>query len=117
MEKTITIGDKDVRFKATASTTRKYRQRFGRDLFMDINKLVLNSQTGLTSGDLECFEDVAYIMAQQADDTIPDDPDEWLDQFEILDIYQVLPEIVELWGLNALTLEEPKKKVGKRSGN
>lgn len=117
MEKTITIGGQEVRFKATASTTRKYRQRFGRDLFMDINKLVANSQNGLTAGDLECFEDVAYIMAQQADPEIPEDPDEWLDQFEILDIYTVLPEIIELWGLNALTLEEPKKKVGKRSGN
>ena len=117
MEKTIKIGDQEIRFKATASTTRRYRQRFNRDLFVDINKLISNAQNGLTAGDLECFENVAYIMAKQADENIPDDPDEWLDQFEMMSVYEVLPEILELWGLNAMTLETPKKKAGKQSGN
>ena len=117
MEKYIKVGDIEVKFKATASTTRRYRERFGRDLFVDINNIIVNSQTGLTSGDLECFENAAYIMAKQADDTIPDDPDEWLDQFEIMNIYEVLPEIIQLWGLNAQTIEKPKKKVERQSGN
>ena len=117
MEKKIKVGDEEIAFKATASTPRRYRQRFGRDLFVDITTLVTNAQNGLTAGDLECFENVAYIMAKQADPNIPEDPDEWLDQFETLDIYQVLPEIIQLWGLNAMTIDEPKKKVERQSGN
>ena len=117
MEKIIKINGQDIPFKATASTTRRYRQRFGKDLFLDINKIIINAQTGLTSGDLECFENIAYIMAKQANEDIPDEPDEWLDQFELMSVYEVLPQILELWGLNTQTLEESKKKAGKRSGN
>lgn len=113
MEKTIKIGDQEVKFKATGGTTRRYRERFNKDLFSDINELSqhFNSGNALGSFDLECFENIAYIMAKQADDTIPDNPDEWLDQFEMLDIYEVLPQIAELWARNKEEIAEAKKKV------
>lgn len=118
MEKTIEIGNRQVSFKATASTTRKYRAKFNRDLFVDFNRLAPQMETGtLTADSLECFENIAYIMAKQADDSIPDDPDEWLDQFDMMSIYEVLPQLVELWGANVKTIEEPKKKAtGRQSG-
>ena len=68
-----------------------------------------NGQT-LSGANLEAFENVAYIMAKQADSTIPANPDDWLDQFEMFDIYNVLPELIELWGLSAEPIEESKKK-------
>ena len=49
---------------------------------------------------MEIFENVAYIMAYHADNTIPDNIDDWLDQFEMFSIYEVLPEILALWGTN-----------------
>lgn len=55
------------------------------------------------SEDLEISENVAYIMACHADPSIPGTIDEWLDQFEMFSIYQVLPQILELWGENLLT--------------
>ena len=118
MEKTIRLGDKEVKFKATASTPARYRERFNRDLFVDIQKLAPNVNSGtLTAGDLECFEDMAYIMAYQADNTIPENPDDWLDQFEMMDIYKVLPQLIELWGMNEETLNKTKKKVEEQSEN
>lgn len=99
MEKTIDINGQKVPFKATASTTRRYRQRFGRDLFSDMEALMKNAGN-LTGANLEAFENVAFIMAKQADPNIPDDPDEWLDNFEMMNIYEVLPQLIELWGLN-----------------
>ena len=48
--------------------------------------------------DLEIFENVAYIMAFHADPSIPKTIDEWLEQFEMFSIYEILPEILELWG-------------------
>lgn len=112
MEKIITIGDKEVPFKATASTIRRYRQKTGRDLLADMQSISasMSSTAGLSSANLQAFEDVAYVMAQQADPTIPADPDEWLDQFDMFSIYQVLPQLVELWGLSMETIAEPANK-------
>ena len=59
--------------------------------------------------DLEIFENVADIMAWHADPTIPGTIEEWLDEFEMFSIYQVLPEILELWGANLVTDIESEK--------
>ena len=66
--------------------------------------------------DLEIFENVAYIMAYHADPTIPKTIDEWLDEFEMFSIYQILPEILELWGSNLLTDIESKKELAEVNG-
>lgn len=117
MERTLNICGQDVKFKATASTTRRYRQKFQRDMFADMADLMQSAENGqLTATALETFENVAYIMAKQGDESIPDNPDEWLDSFDMMSIYDVLPELISLWGLNEETLETPKKKVGEQSG-
>ena len=48
-------------------------------------------------------------MAKHADPSIPDSPEEWLDGFNTFSIYQVLPEIIKLWGLNVQTTVASKK--------
>ena len=53
----------------------------------------------------------AYVMAKQADDSVPDDPLEWFDQFGMFDLTIAMPQILELWGMNTNTLAKPKKKV------
>jgi len=47
---------------------------------------------------------------------VPDTPDEWLDQFGTFSIYQMLPEIIELWGLNVQTQVESKKNFDRLTG-
>lgn len=34
---------------------------------------------------------------------------DWLDQFEMFSVYEVLPEILELWGTNLITDVQSKK--------
>ena len=116
IEKTIQIGTQEVRFRSSATVPRLYRAKFKRDIFRDLNKLQKSyKDKGSEKGssmeieDLEIFENVAYIMAYHADPTIPGTIDEWLDQFEMFSIYQVLPEILELWGDNLITDVESKK--------
>lgn len=58
---------------------------------------------------LEMFENIAYIMAKHADPEVPDTLEEWLDEFSTFSIYQVLPELIELWGMNIKTEAEAKK--------
>src|SRR5574344_2882539 len=64
---------------------------------------------------LEMFENIAFIMAKHADPSIPDTPEEWLDNFNTFSIYQVLPQLIELWGLNVKTDVESKKKFAQLS--
>lgn len=66
-----------------------------------------NSNLDLFS--LKMFENIAYVMAKHADRSIPDTPEEWLDGFGTFSIYQVLPKLIELWGLNVRTDAEAKK--------
>jgi len=121
MEKTITIDDKQVKFKATAMTPRMYRQQFQADLFVDIQNLNDAWQKARANGEplpgnaLTMFENIAYTMAKQADpDAVPDTADEWLEEFDMFSIWQILPEIIQLWGINNLSINESKKKAGKR---
>ena len=60
---------------------------------------------------------MAYIMAFHADPTIPGTIDGWLEQFEMFSIYQVLPEILELWCTNLVTDVESKKNLARVAGN
>ena len=48
-------------------------------------------------------------MDYHADRSIPENIDDWLDQFEMFSIYEILPEILELWGTNLETEVESKK--------
>lgn len=124
MIKILTIDGQKVPFMATASTVRRYRAKFHRDLLKDFTQLktaygtaISNNddasgdvQIDLTSDMLEVFENLAYIMAKQADPSIPDDPDEWMDMFSVFPINEVFPEVVSLWAASMGQLEEPKKK-------
>ena len=114
-EKTITIGDKQVKFRSSATIPRLYRAKFKRDIFKDLSRLESSYKGNSDDGssfeieDLEIFENVAYIMAYHADHSIPATIEEWLDEFEMFSIYEVLPEILELWGMNLQTEIESKK--------
>nr|DAM52706.1 MAG TPA: tail assembly chaperone protein [Caudoviricetes sp.] len=113
--KKVEIDGKQVPFKASAAIPRIYRIKFNRDIYKDLRLLEgalgnadeENSNLDLFS--LEMFENIAYVMAKHADPNIPDTPEEWLDEFNTFSIYQVLPSIIELWGLNVQTEIESKK--------
>lgn len=120
--KKIMIDGQEVVFKASAAVPRIYRLKFGRDIFKDMVNLAdaieknSEEQSSLDIPSLECFENIAYTMAKHADTEIPDTPEEWLDRFNTFSIFQVLPEIMELWGLNIQTDIEAKKKSGQQTG-
>ena len=102
-------------FRSSATIPRLYRIKFKRDIFKDLTKLEKAYNKKARKGevlqidDLEIFENVAYIVAYHAVPNIPKTIDEWLDQFEMFSIPQVLLEILELWGTNMLTNVEAKK--------
>ena len=117
MVKKIEIDGKEVAFRASAAIPRIYRMKFQRDIYKDLAALEKaigdNSEevSNLDMFSLEMFENIAYIMAKHADPSIPDTPEEWLDEFNTFSIYQVLPKIIELWGLNTEVEIDSKKKL------
>ena len=126
IKKTITVDGIEVPFKASAAVPRLYRIKFRRDIYKDFAALQTSVQeTGARlAGDeegsnldiesLEVFENIAYIMAKHADpENVPDNPDEWLEAFNKFSIYEVLPQLIELWGLNVETQAESKKNIEK----
>lgn len=126
MQTILKIDGKEVGFKATALTPRIYRHKMGRDMVSDMNKLSKaynkalslkedateeeKKDAQLSAIDLEIFENVAWVMAKQHNPDIENTPDEWLDSFQMFSIYEILPNILKLWGMNNATTSTPKKK-------
>lgn len=116
IRKNILVDGIEVPFKASATVPRIYRMKFGRDIFKDMQSLKLTTDendsknSGIQLESLEIFENIAYIMAKHAEpEKVPDNPDDWLEQFNTFSIYEVLPQLMELWGLNAETQITAKK--------
>jgi len=119
--KRIEIDGQEVAFKASAAIPRIYRLKFQRDIYKDLQALEKsvevsdeeNSNLDLFS--LEMFENIAFVMAKHADPKIADSPEVWLDEFNTFSIYQILPQLIELWGLNIKTDVEAKKNFALQS--
>lgn len=136
MKKTVIINGIECKLKSSAAIPRIYRLRFGRDIFVDMAKLQkqisaqeklvkeLREQaeaegkefdeeeigSSLPINSLEMFENIAFLMHKHGDPSQPSDIEEWLEQFETFDIYEILPEILEMWNLENRQLSTPKKK-------
>ena len=121
--KKIEIDGQEVDFRASAAVPRMYRIKFGRDIYKDLRQLETSvgendeDASGLDLFSLEMFENIAFIMAKHASpETVPSEPDEWLEQFNTFSIYQILPQLIELWGLNVQTQVEARKNLAAVSG-
>ena len=121
IKREIEICGKMVPFRSSATIPRLYRAKFKRDIFKDLAQLE-KSYSGKQEGaefqieDLEIFENVAYVMAYHADNSIPADINEWLDQFEMFSIYEILPQLLELWGDNMMTEVHARKNLAAVQG-
>ena len=116
IRKDIEIDGQMVAFKASAAIPRIYRLKFQRDIYKDLAVLEKSIGDGkeessnLDMFSLEMFENIAFLMEKHADQSIPDMPEEWLDNFNTFSIYQVLPQLIELRGMYVTKAVEAQKK-------
>lgn len=139
MKRTITISGIQCEMKSSAAIPRMYRLKFERDIFVDMQKIakqieVQNKlkeelrkqaeengeefdeskfESGLPVESLEIFENIAFLMHKHGDPSQPKEIDEWLDQFDMFDIYKVFPEILKMWNIENKQMSTPKKRTGK----
>ena len=139
MEKTIQIEEgRSAAFRASAFSPIQYNRLFpGRDFMRDMEELRnMNSQVKeeteeegeqkrkkfFSIDEYELFVRVAYTFAYQALSPSPrpskeqrkfrekyPDPWEWIDSMNTFSIYQILPEIVDLWFEGAVQVASSKK--------
>ena len=121
--KKIEIDGKEVEVRASAAVPRLYRLKFGRDIYKDLRMLEKSvgendeDDSSLDLFSLEMFENIAFIMAKHASpSTVPSEPDEWLEEFNTFSIYQILPQLIDLWGLNVQTQVAARKDLAEVSG-
>lgn len=127
MERTVNVGGKEVKMRASALIPRLYRFKFGRDMISDMRQLQKSYLKAITLPkdasdeerqdaqlsvlDLTIFENTAWLMIKHANEDVPDDPDEWLDSIDgVFSIYEIMPTILELWNANQATTSVPRKK-------
>ena len=95
MEKTIQIDGKNINFKCTAGTLRRYRNQFNREFLSDLSKLV-KVKEDMSDFSFEPFEDIGWAMAKTADNSIPDEQ-AWFDSFKdfsVIDVFTQLQDII-----------------------
>lgn len=87
------------------------------DVTPDYDLSIMKDKQTLFDVTTNILNRIAYIMAKHAHpDQVPDTPDEWLENFNTFSIYQILPQLIELWGLNVQTEVEARKNLAKVSG-
>lgn len=122
VSKTIEIDGIPVTFRASAAIPRLYRNKFHRDIYRDLDNLQKSvddndpENSSLDNFSLELFENIAWLMAKHQNPEVPDTPEEWLDEFNTFSIYEILPQIIDLWGLNVEQQVASKKNLIAQSG-
>ncbi len=114
MRKTIMIADVPVPLKATAATRYKYEAYFGRKLMKDLSASLgeLKSAESAEGKSVdEAYDTITrllYIMAKQANPSIPDDMVEWLDEFDSFPYEDFANDVITFWYSSMQTTVAPK---------
>lgn len=131
MEKIIKIDEcRSLKFKASAFSPIVYNKLFpGHDFIGDMESLKDVHEGGekenkFTMEDYEHFVRIAYTFAYQGLAPSPAKTPaqteflekyptawDWLDTFDTFSIYEILPEIVDMWYKNEQTISKPKNPV------
>ena len=135
MRKKIIIEGKARTLEANALLPRQYRKEFGRDLIVDMKKLLgkvqltaealkkarqdpdglaadlLADPDALDGMDLSVVENLAWLMLRAGGEDVGDNVETWLASLQdFMTVYNIMPEIIELWITSQKTTAKPKKK-------
>lgn len=109
MEKTIKIGNKEVKMKATAATPIHYRNVFkGHDMLKELG------QMDGDNFDTEMYLRLMFIMSGEFRNM---EFEEWLDQFELMDMFEALNETLDFWNDSTETQSIDNSKKAEADGN
>lgn len=129
MEKIIKIEEgRSLNFKASAFSPIAYNRLFpGRDYLKDMEALKCandKEEKSFAMSDYEHFARISYLFAyqglapsprqtQEQKEFLEEYPDawDWIDSFNAFSIYEILPEIIDLWYNNEKQISKGKNGV------
>jgi hypothetical protein len=116
----LNISGKSVQFKSNALFPVKYKSEFKRDIFKDLKYLegLKNiSATNIDEFNMDAMYDIVWTLAWFGDRSIPE-RDEWLLSFEQFDVYEILPQVLDVLADSLATTKKKqnpqKAKLNKR---
>ena len=115
-ERIVNIDGKEVALRCSGATYIKYRNEFKSDLFTELQKFSEGDGETLPEGAMETLLKATYVMAKQADPTIKENFEDWLDQFDLMGSVTGIKDVLELITGNNLTLDEAKKNNDQQNG-
>lgn len=103
MEKVLKIGEKEVKMTSSSKVLVTYESNFNGDILSELiemkdKKLKPNSLIKL-----------AWCMAKDGDEANTPPYEKWLEEFDVMDLMQSLPEIMELITNNFKQNDDKKK--------
>lgn len=115
MKKTIMLEGREQTIESNALLPRKYRKIFGRDLIVDMRRMVDAYKNDPDSADTEVLENITWLMLKAGGNDVPDSVEEWLATLEdAFAAYSVVGDVVDLWAGSMKTTSVPKKKSRER---
>lgn len=115
MEKTITLGDKEIRCRCNSMTLRLYKLAFNEDFLILFLQAGENDRSILEM--LPTIQKFAFVIAKQAESSgwreakekINEDAFyDWIEQFEDSNFIKSMREIIDIWRSSAKQESESK---------
>ena len=111
MKKQVKLCGKTCTLENNALLPRRYRNQFGRDLIIDMQAMVNNYQKDPSAFNPEVLENITWLMLKEAGEPVGENPEEWLAGIDdAFALYEVIGDVVELWGKGRETTSRHKKK-------
>lgn len=112
MRKTVNIDGKDIALKANGLTLIRYKDWFGRDLISDFKAVqtAFEADGAITGEIFEIVSKLTYTMAKQADKSVSDNFDDWMDQFEHFPISEFAADVIMFWASSITASSEVQSK-------
>ena len=111
MKKTVTLCGKSCTLENNALLPRRYRNQFGRDLIVDMQTMVDAYRSDKSKFSTETLENITWLMLKESGEAVGENPEEWLAGLDdAFAVYEVIGDVVELWGKGRETTSKPKKK-------
>lgn len=111
MKKKVNIDGKTYTIENNALLPRRYRHTFGRDLMIDMQRMVDTYRKAPEECSTEVLENITWLMLKEAGEQVGETPEDWLATIESpFAVYEAIEDVVDLWGKGREVTSRPKKK-------
>lgn len=107
-EKTVKIGNKEVRLRTSGYTPLLYNDLFHENIFAEMTGIISAAgENGTVPFEkVPILYKLAYCMAKEADESIPGIKD-WLGEFDVFDVPEIAGELIALWAADNQSRSTP----------